>query len=144
MHSPRAVLLSWWAGIRGSITLAAALSIPYVTSTGAPFPGRELIILLAASVIVVTLLLNGMTLPWVIRWLDIRGDRIAEREERAARIATAQAAIESLRKRLSRKTSPEETAFATRPTLNERACWMPNMRRSAESGWRRLPPSAPS
>jgi CPA1 family monovalent cation:H+ antiporter len=112
VHSPRAVFLTGWAGIRGSITLAAALSIPYVTSTGAPFPGRELIILLAASVIIVTLLVNGMTLPWLIRWLDIRGDRIAEREERAARIATAQAGIESLRKQLSRLKSPEETAFA--------------------------------
>ena len=112
VHSPRAVFLTGWAGIRGSVTLAAALSIPYLTSTGAPFPGRELIILLAASVIIVTLLLNGMTLPWLIRWLDIRGDRIAEREERAARIATAQAGIESLRKQLSRLKSPEETAFA--------------------------------
>lgn len=112
VHSPRAVFLTGWAGIRGSITLAAALSIPYITASGAPFPGRELIILLAASVIIVTLLVNGMTIPWLIRWLDIRGDRIAEREERAARIATAQAAIESLRKRLSRLKSPEETAFA--------------------------------
>jgi CPA1 family monovalent cation:H+ antiporter len=106
------VFLTGWAGIRGSITLAAALSIPFVTSTGAPFPGRELIILLAASVIVVTLVVNGMTLPLLIRWLDIRGDRIAEREERAARIATAQAAIESLRKRLPRLNNSEETAFA--------------------------------
>jgi CPA1 family monovalent cation:H+ antiporter len=112
VHSPRAVFLTGWAGIRGSITLAAALSIPFVTSTGAPFPGRELIILLAASVIVVTLVVNGMTLPLLIRWLDIRGDRIAEREERAARIATAQAAIESLRKRLPRLNNSEETAFA--------------------------------
>jgi ribosomal protein L19E len=63
-------------------------------------------------VIIVTLLVNGMTLPLVIRWLDIRGDRIAEREERAARIATAQAAIESLRKRLPRLTTSDETAFA--------------------------------
>jgi CPA1 family monovalent cation:H+ antiporter len=112
VHSPRAVFLTGWAGIRGSITLAAALSIPFVTSTGAPFPGRELIILLAASVIIVTLLVNGMTLPLLIRWLDIRGDRIAEREERAARIATAQAAIETVRRRLPRLTTSEETAFA--------------------------------
>jgi CPA1 family monovalent cation:H+ antiporter len=112
VHSPRAVFLTGWAGIRGSITLAAALSIPFATSTGQPFPDRELIILLAASVIIVTLLLNGSTLPLLIRWLDIRGDRIAEGEERAARMATTQAAIESLRKRLPRLKSGEETAFA--------------------------------
>ena len=156
VHSPRAVFLTGWAGIRGSITLAAALSIPFVTSTGAPFPGRELIILLAASVIIVTLLVNGMTLPLLIRWLDIRGDRIAEREERAARIATAQAAIESLRKRLPRLTSQRGNRVrefaaradtssgcsATRPMRREGAGSTPSTRRSAGSGWRRSPPSA--
>lgn len=113
IHSPRAVFLTGWAGIRGSVTLAAALSIPFATASGQPFPERELIILLAASVIVVTLLVNGMGLPLLIRWLGIHGDRIAEREERAARIATAQAAIESLRKRLPALKNSEETAFAT-------------------------------
>ncbi|MGH8798623.1 MAG: Na+/H+ antiporter [Casimicrobiaceae bacterium] len=112
IHSPRAVFFTGWAGIRGSITLAAALSIPFATSTGAPFPGRELIILLAACVIIVTLLANGLSLPLLIRWLDIRGDRIAEREERAARIATAQAAIDALRKRIPTLKTGDETAFA--------------------------------
>jgi CPA1 family monovalent cation:H+ antiporter len=112
IHSPRAVFLTGWAGIRGSITLAAALSIPFATSAGAPFPGRELIILLAACVIIITLLVNGLTLPLLIRWLDIHGDRIAEREERAARIATAQAAIDALRKRVLALRTSEETAFA--------------------------------
>ncbi len=112
IHSPRAVFLTGWAGIRGSVTLAAALSIPLTTASGAPFPGRDLIILLAASVIIVTLLVNGLSLPLVIRWLKIRGDSIAEREERAARIATAQAATDELRKHLPRLKAPEEIAFA--------------------------------
>jgi CPA1 family monovalent cation:H+ antiporter len=91
-QAPRAIFVVGWAGIRGAVTLAAALSIPLTTATGAPFPGRDLLILLASAVIVITLLFNGLTLPWLIRWLDIRGDGIAEREERAARLATAQAA----------------------------------------------------
>jgi len=112
MRDPRLIFLTGWAGIRGSVTMAAALSIPLVTASGAPFPGRDLIILLAASVIVVTLLLNGLTLPFVIRTLQIHGDGMAEREERAARIATAQAAIDALQKQVSHLTHTDEIAYA--------------------------------
>ena len=112
IHSPRLVFLTGWAGIRGSVTLAAALSIPLLTTSGAPFPERDLIILLAASVIVITLLVNGLTLPLFIHALKIRGDGIAEREERAARMATGQAAIGALRQLLPGLTKPEEAAFA--------------------------------
>lgn len=111
-RDPREVFLVGWAGIRGSVTLAAALSIPLVTASGAPFPFRELIILLAASVIVITLVVNGLTLPWVIRWLQIRGDGTAEREERAARLATAQAAAAAIRQELPRLTKPAERDYA--------------------------------
>ena len=111
-HSPRLIFLTGWAGIRGSVTLAAALSIPYVTASGAAFPGRDLIVLLSASVIVITLLLNGLTLPLFIRALNVRADGVAEREERAARIATAQAAIGALMQQMPRLTEPEQTRFA--------------------------------
>jgi CPA1 family monovalent cation:H+ antiporter len=111
-RDPREVFLVGWAGIRGSVTLAAALSIPLVTASGTPFPFRELIILLAASVIVITLLVNGFTLPWVIRWLEVRGDGIAEREERAARLATAQAAATAIRQELPRLTEAAERDYA--------------------------------
>jgi CPA1 family monovalent cation:H+ antiporter len=105
------VFIVGWAGVRGSVTLAAALSLPLTTATGAPFPGRGLLILLAASVIVVTLLLNAATLPFFIRLLKIRGDGVAAREERAARIATAQAAVTALRQRLTEATHADETRF---------------------------------
>ena len=112
MYSGGAVFLVGWAGIRGSVTLAAALSIPLVTETGAAFPGRDLIIVLAASVIVATLLVNGLSLPVFIRWLKIHGDGVAEREERAARLATTQAAIDELRKHIPHLKRTEEIAFA--------------------------------
>ena len=112
MRSPRLIFLTGWAGIRGSVTMAAALSIPLVTASGSPFPGRNLIILLAASVIVITLLLNGLTLPFVIRTLKIHGDSMAEREERAARIATAQAAVDALHRQLSHLAHADEIAYA--------------------------------
>jgi CPA1 family monovalent cation:H+ antiporter len=111
-QNPRHVFVVGWAGIRGSVTLAAALSIPLATAGGAPFPGRGLIILLAAGVIVITLVFNGLTLPLLIRWLDIRGDGIVEREERAARLATAQAAALAIRQELPQLSEPAEIAYA--------------------------------
>ena len=91
-RDPRAVFLVGWAGIRGSVTLAAALSIPFMTSPGTPFPGRSLILFLAGTTIVLTLSINGLTLPAFISWLSLRRDGGADSEERAARLAVAQAA----------------------------------------------------
>ena len=81
---------------------------------GAPFPGRDLVIFLAATTIVLTLVLNAITLPLFIRWFGIRGDGNAEREERAARIATAQAAIDVLQREMPKLTHPKEIAQAQR------------------------------
>jgi len=112
--NPRAVFIVGWAGIRGSVTMAAALSIPFALDNGAPFPGRDLIIFLAATTIVITLVLNALTLPLLIRLFQIRGDGNAEREERAARIATAQAAIDVLQRELPKLTHPKEISQAQR------------------------------
>jgi CPA1 family monovalent cation:H+ antiporter len=106
------VFLVAWSGIRGSVTMAAALSIPLVTAAGTPFPGRDLIVFLAASTIVLSLIVNGLTLPLFIRVLNIRGDGNAEREERAARIAMAQAAADALRQELARLTRADEVRVA--------------------------------
>jgi CPA1 family monovalent cation:H+ antiporter len=112
VYSPRNVFIVGWAGIRGALTLAAALSIPITTATGAGFPGRELIIIVAASVIVITLCVYGLTLPLFIRWLGVRGDNAAEREERAARLAAAKAAAAAIREELPRLTETAELAYA--------------------------------
>jgi len=112
MYPPRNVFLVGWAGIRGALTLAAALSIPLTTAAGSPFPGRELIIILAASVIVITLLIYGLTLPLVIRVLEVRGDGLMASEERAARLAAAQAAATAIRQELPRLTEAAEVAYA--------------------------------
>jgi monovalent cation/hydrogen antiporter len=112
--NPRAVFLVGWAGIRGSVTMAAALSVPFALDNGAPFPGRDLIIFLAGTTIVLTLVLNAITLPLLIRLLHIRGDGNAEREERAARIATAQAAIDLLQREVPKLKHPKEISQAQR------------------------------
>lgn len=86
-----------WAGMRGTITLAAALSIPVLMQDGTPFPGRDLVIFLAAGTIVVTLLLQGTTLEALICKLKVQpGDTHLE-EERLARIAAVEAGLEYLR-----------------------------------------------
>jgi CPA1 family monovalent cation:H+ antiporter len=87
-----------WAGMRGVVTLAAASSIPQVTDSGAPFPGRPEIIFLAFCVTVSTLLLHGLTLPWMIRRLGVQSreshqDALSEAD---AIHAATQAALERL------------------------------------------------
>ena len=85
-----------WAGLRGGDTLAAALSVPLVTSTGAPFPARAEIVFLAFAVIAVTLIGQGLTLPPLIRWLGVTGDGGEAEEERLARRVAAEAALARL------------------------------------------------
>ena len=63
-----------WAGMRGVVTLALALAIPTQVAGGAPFPDRNLVVFLSFSVIVVTLVGQGLTLPWVIRRLGVAGE----------------------------------------------------------------------
>ncbi len=62
-------LILGWAGMRGVVSLAAALSIPFVVSGGQPFPYRNLILFITFIVILVTLVFQGLTLPWLIRKL---------------------------------------------------------------------------
>jgi CPA1 family monovalent cation:H+ antiporter len=86
------VLVSWM-GLRGAVSLAAALALPLRTDAGAPFPARDLIIFLTFCVILVTLVLQGLTLPALIRKLRPPEDHVAEREEIKARKHAAKAAI---------------------------------------------------
>jgi monovalent cation/hydrogen antiporter len=85
-----------WTGMRGAVSLAAALALPATTDAGDPFPGRDLVIFLAFSVILATLVLQGLTLPPLIRLLGLEDDGKAEREEAKARILAAEAALARL------------------------------------------------
>jgi monovalent cation/hydrogen antiporter len=89
-------MITGWAGMRGSVSLAAALAIPLSTDAGAPFPERDLIIFLAFAVILATLVGQGLTLAPLIRWSGIHDDGEDEREEVAARSRLAAAALERL------------------------------------------------
>ena len=78
----RAIFVVGWTGMRGVIALAAALSLPETLANGDPFPERNLIIFLTFSVILVTLVLQGLTLPPLIRALGLAGTGGAMDSER--------------------------------------------------------------
>jgi len=86
-------VLASWMGMRGAVSLAAALALPLHTDAGGPFPSRDLIIFLTFCVILVTLVFQGLTLPALIRALRVEADDAAEREEIKARKHAAKAAI---------------------------------------------------
>ena len=76
--------------------MAAALALPLKRADGTDFPGRNLILFLTFIVILATLVVQGLSLPPLIRWLGIEDDGIAEKEEREARIKANQAALARL------------------------------------------------
>jgi monovalent cation/hydrogen antiporter len=104
-----------WAGIRGAVSLVAALALP----TG--FPDRELILYLTFAVIVATLVLQGLTLPVLIRVLKVSDDGGAEREEAKARIHAAEAALARLEELLADGAVREDTAQRLRGQFSFRA-----------------------
>ena len=82
-----------WSGVRGSVALAAALTLPAETDSGAPFPGRDLVLLITLIVIVATLVAQGLTLRPLMRALGLTDRRAAEHEEAYARARAADAAL---------------------------------------------------
>ncbi len=92
----RNTVLTSWMGMRGAVSLAAALALPFTTDLGDPFPQRDLIVFLTFCVILATLVIQGLTLPRLIVALRLPADAEAEREETDARIAAADAAIARL------------------------------------------------
>jgi monovalent cation/hydrogen antiporter len=91
----RSVSIVAWTGMRGVISLAAALALPFQAS-GGQFPGRDLIIFLTFCVILATLVVQGLSLPAMIRTLGLEDDHIGEKEETHGRIQVAEAALERL------------------------------------------------
>jgi monovalent cation/hydrogen antiporter len=108
-----AVFLSW-AGMRGAVSLAAALALPLETDAGAPFPGRELILFLTFSVILATLVGQGLTLPYLIRLLGLEDDGIEDREDAKARVHAAEAALARLEELLGEDWVRDDTAERVR------------------------------
>ena len=94
--SVRQTFVVGWTGMRGVVALAAAISLPDVLADGSAFPQRNLIIFLTFSVILVTLVLQGLTLPPLIRALGLAGATDHNSEEEAARSMMVEAALTHL------------------------------------------------
>jgi monovalent cation/hydrogen antiporter len=99
-----------WAGMRGAVSLAAALAVPLATNSGSPFDERNLIIFLTFCVILGTLVVQGLTLPLLIQVLRLEDDGTAEREEAKARIRAAEAALARLDELANEDWVREDTA----------------------------------
>jgi monovalent cation/hydrogen antiporter len=114
-----------FTGIRGIVSLAAALAIPFITASGAPFPYRDLILFLAFSVIVVTLVGQGLMLPAVIRWLGLvdlgRNERMEEAaEELALRHQTIEAVLRRIDELATERALPDAVVAPLRAHHAER------------------------
>jgi CPA1 family monovalent cation:H+ antiporter len=95
-YSPRSIFLVGWAGMRGVLALAAALSLPERLDNGAPFPQRSMILFLTFCVIFATLVLQGLSMPALIRRLGLAGVSSSGYEEAWARRQMIYAALEAL------------------------------------------------
>jgi CPA1 family monovalent cation:H+ antiporter len=109
-----------WSGMRGAVSLAAALALPLTTDADTPFPDRHLIVFLTFAVILGTLVLQGLTLPSLIGRLGLEDDRLAEKEEAKARIHAAEAALARLEELLEEEWVLEDTADRLRGLYNFR------------------------
>jgi CPA1 family monovalent cation:H+ antiporter len=105
----RGRLVLAWAGTRGAVSLAAAIALPLTTDAGAPFPARDLIIFLTYAVIFATLVIQGLSLPWLIRALRITSGEDEGNEEIRARLVAAKAALAELDDLEQEKWTREDT-----------------------------------
>ncbi len=96
--SSRGIFITGWTGMRGVVSLAAAISLPELLANGQPFPQRNMIIFISFCVIFVTLVLQGLTLPVLIRRLGLGRGTEQNSEEEKARRKMIRSALEDLDK----------------------------------------------
>jgi CPA1 family monovalent cation:H+ antiporter len=92
----RSRVVSGLAGFRGAVSLAAALAVPQTVVSGGPFPARHMIIFVTAGVIVVTLVVQGLLLPGVVRWARLPRDTHIEQERQLAETVAAEEALSAM------------------------------------------------
>ena len=109
-----------WAGTRGVVPLAAALSIPLTTASGAPLAQRDLILVLATAVIVVSFIVQGLTLEPLARFTGIARPADARHEETVARLRLAEAALARLDELTAEHAAPDATIGRVRASLQAR------------------------
>jgi CPA1 family monovalent cation:H+ antiporter len=94
--SDRSRVVSTVAGFRGAVSLAAALAVPTTLASGAPFPSRDLVVFVTAGVVTLSLVVQGVLLPKVVRWAAFEPDTSADEERRLAERTAAEEALDAL------------------------------------------------
>ncbi|MBV9561203.1 MAG: Na+/H+ antiporter [Bradyrhizobium sp.] len=127
----RWVFILSFAGVRGAVSLAAALALPFALDDGSPFPHRDLILFVAFGVIFITLVGLGLSLPIVVRWLGVadaaRGEHVAEHgAEIAARREALEAALKSLDAITEQREISDEVVKVLRARHEIRASQLPD------------------
>jgi CPA1 family monovalent cation:H+ antiporter len=102
-------LVVGWSGMRGAVSLAAALALPLETRAGQAFPGRSLIVFMTFAVILATLVLQGLTLPSLIRRLGVTDDGTEEQEELRGRLGATDAALARLEELAAEQWTRDDT-----------------------------------
>jgi CPA1 family monovalent cation:H+ antiporter len=110
-----------WTGMRGIVSLAAALSIPLTLPSGEAFPFRNLLIFLTYVVILATLIIPAVTLPGLMRWLRIRDGGENQRDETKARLALVRAVLREIDALKQANSFPAELLDSTATRHERRA-----------------------
>ena len=103
-----------WSGMRGIVSLAAALALPLTTANGAPFPGRDAIAVVTFVVILVTLVGQGLTLIPILQWLHVSEDGDPAARDIAARIAALEEGLHELRTLDAQAADPQQHEIVQR------------------------------
>jgi len=135
-----------WSGMRGAVTLAAALAIPLTTDAGAPFPQRDLILFLTLCVIAATLVVQGFTLPALVKRLGLEVTETSERRTALARFRTVESALQRVGELSYDGDWPDEVVERARSMYTQRArqlaglcrAGVPVDERGDEMAWRRM------
>jgi monovalent cation/hydrogen antiporter len=127
----RTVFVIAFTGVRGAVSLAAALALPYALANGDPFPYRDLILFITFSLILVTLFGTGLGLPPLVRWLGVasdgRSEHLAEHEaELAARRDALTTALQSLEAMTDDPEMSEEVLRLLRARHETRSSQLPD------------------
>jgi monovalent cation/hydrogen antiporter len=125
------VFILSFAGVRGAVSLAAALALPFALQNGDPFPDRDLVLFVAFGVILVTLVGIGFSLPMVVRWLGVanvgRNELIIEHQsEIAARREALDVALRSLDAMIEKRELPDDVVSLLRARHEIRASQLPD------------------
>jgi CPA1 family monovalent cation:H+ antiporter len=120
MPSWKILFVLGWSGMRGIVSLAAALSIPLLISPGNPFPHRDFILFLTYCVIVVTLIVPSVSLPVILKFLHLPDEQDEMKQEAIARVRAGENSIEKIHELAKTENIPNEIINDFRKHLDRR------------------------